>query len=345
MKRENNLDCLRIIAVVMVIVIHLSAGYIVDNMDTPNFNFTVANFFDSISRTCVSIFVLLSGGFLLENNNNKSYKEFYNKSFKKVGIPTLIWSLVYVLYSYIRGILIMKITGISFDFFKPLFDWFLGVPFYHLWYLYMLFGLYAVTPILIRLKNDIGDRSFMKVGITLLILGIIVSKFSNLYWLVQFTKYLGYFILGYSLKIYKNKSPLFYFLIFIISSITIFILTEIIIRGNIWNKTLYFYQDLSPFVIISALSLYISFINMNIIKYDFSSLAKYSFNIYLIHAFFLEMIEFSVKYILKVEYNALIFILSMTPIIFVLSYGGSCFLEKHKVLFYQKPINKGGIKK
>lgn len=101
MKRENNLDFLRVIACVMVISIHVSAFYVTKYVETPNFKFTIGNFYDSFTRLAVPIFVLLSGRFALSDERNIHVKYYYKKFFNRIIIPTIIWSLLYFLYSYV----------------------------------------------------------------------------------------------------------------------------------------------------------------------------------------------------------------------------------------------------
>ena len=49
-------------------------------------------------------------------------------------------------------------------------NWLKGVPFYHLWYMYMLVGLYLFAPVLILLKHQIGDKFFERAAWGLLLL-------------------------------------------------------------------------------------------------------------------------------------------------------------------------------
>lgn len=43
-KRDYNLDILRVISYVMVIVLHVSSSYCLNNIDQPNLYFTIGNF-------------------------------------------------------------------------------------------------------------------------------------------------------------------------------------------------------------------------------------------------------------------------------------------------------------
>lgn len=51
----------------------------------------------------------------------------------------------------------------------------------NLWYLFMIIGLYAVTPVLIMIKDEISQKKFHILGISLLVLGVIINFTSDLY--------------------------------------------------------------------------------------------------------------------------------------------------------------------
>lgn len=63
LKRNKSIDNLRTISCFLVILLHVSAGYVIKNIENYNVQFTIGNFYDSLSRICVPIFILLSGGF------------------------------------------------------------------------------------------------------------------------------------------------------------------------------------------------------------------------------------------------------------------------------------------
>jgi len=75
-ERNKNLDLLRVLASFMVILLHVSTKYVVENIGSPNLYFTIGNFFNSITRISVPIFVMLSGAFILDNVKNKDYEFF-----------------------------------------------------------------------------------------------------------------------------------------------------------------------------------------------------------------------------------------------------------------------------
>lgn len=329
MKRNNSLDCLRVLACFLVILLHVSAGYVIDNIENYNFQFTVGNFFDSISRICVPLFVMLSGAFLLENPKNKDFVSFYKKSLFKIGIPTFVWSFLYVLYSYLLSFGASIIKNKPIDYLLPIKNWILGKPYYHLWYLYMIIGLYILTPLIIRLKEEIKEKTFFKISIILLILSIGISAYNSLIWLIQFIIYLGYFMIGSSLKNYfmKNNFNLkISILISILSGISIFFITEYFVKYNLFNKTLYFYGNLTPFVMLGSIFTFITFLNLKIESNLYSRLAHHSFNIYLIHAGLLSALDIILN-ILNLKFNGIWYIPLTSLIIFIASYIGSEIID------------------
>ena len=109
-ERENNYDLLRIVSSIAVIMIHVSSIWL-DRIDIiiangPKNNLCIENMYspaviciyNSISRFAVPCFIMLSGAFILDNERNLDYKTFYCKSFAKVGIPTIVFSFIYILY-------------------------------------------------------------------------------------------------------------------------------------------------------------------------------------------------------------------------------------------------------
>lgn len=92
--RENNYDLLRFISILAVIALHISDQYS-DFGDTYKMTLTI---WSKIVAFCVPCFVMLSGAFILNNEKNAYYSNFYRKSFSKIGIHVLIFSILYVAY-------------------------------------------------------------------------------------------------------------------------------------------------------------------------------------------------------------------------------------------------------
>jgi surface polysaccharide O-acyltransferase-like enzyme len=97
-KRIFYLDQLRALAIIAVVLIHVSLFYFVSSrIDIHSFNWFVSNVFYSMCRFCVPIFLMLSGILLL--NKDYNFIEFIKKRYKRVILPFLFWSIVYIIFS------------------------------------------------------------------------------------------------------------------------------------------------------------------------------------------------------------------------------------------------------
>ncbi len=339
----------------MIISIHVSAFYVTKYVEAPNFKFTIGNFYDSFSRLGVPIFVLLSGRFALSDERNINIRYYYKKIFFKIIIPTIIWSLLYFIYSYVLEIMYYILYGeLKHSILFPIKSWIIGAPFYHLWYLYMSIGLYLLVPYLLKLKEKIG-------GIICFILGLFFFLFkvfldyinfyekSNIFKYLKyffyfnqlkFIDYIGFFILGYSLKNIKSRNINFKNMIFltIIFLFFMFFTVEILVKTKILHNPDYIYANNFIFTMGGSILIYLAFNNLNSrnIKFDFSNMAFHSFNIYLVHAGILSIITIFLDEILSYEPNPIWYIPFMIFFIFITSYIFSIALEKIK----NKILNK-----
>lgn len=348
MKREENLDLLKIIACLMVITIHVSAYYINGYEKIGGNYFTIGNIWDSFARPAVPIFVLLSGKYALSNEKNIKISYYYRKILNNIYIPTFIYSILYFIYSYflivVKYILNLEIE----DTYFPVKQLIIGAPFYHMWYLYMAIGLYLLVPFLIRLRIKKGEKAFRNIGIFFLILGLIILFFQNYleqidfydredilkylryFWMLnqfKFISYLGYFILGYSLKDKKISFKFGVIGAFIIL-LMMFLVVEI-------TKNLFYYSNNFLFVMLASILLYLLFSSLKINKNIFwiERVASKTFSIYLLHAGILSVIQAFFKYILKYEINPLYGIPILIIIVFVTSYIVANIIEKFKLKY------------
>lgn len=96
---------------------------------------------------------MMSGAFILSNRDNAEYKKFYAKSFYKIGIPLIIFSIVTIGLSMISSIMSNENP------FMPIL-YLLKGDFSNYWFMFMLIGLYFVAPIIIRIKDTISNKQY-----------------------------------------------------------------------------------------------------------------------------------------------------------------------------------------
>ena len=285
--RYYHFDYLRAISAVFIIGIHASGILL---QDTPNTSLTwlFGTIFQMIVRIGLPIFFIISGALIL-NGKDESLSDFYFKRVSKILIPLLIYSYFYLFIYY------DKFASSNFyNFIIATRKVINGPVYYHLWFVYTIFGIYLFTPFIKKmLKNLTYKQLFMLILLIFLIrvnnnylsvFGLSIG-FNNL----SFIDWNLYFILGYFLThpdTIKFKKYIY------LSAIICFILTFFIIRFMPkFNQNIY---DLAPTMILISSGFFmffesnkIYFKKNRIYNIIINPISKHSYSIYLIHAFVL----------------------------------------------------------
>lgn len=133
------IDHLRFIAIVGVVIIH-SQGASTEFRHGSE-NWWIFNVIDSLAHFSVPIFVMLSGTLLLRQD--LPLFSFLKKRFIRILFPFLFWSLVLFVGNIILGRPLSTNSVFSSFFYDLLTNRINGVY----WFIYMLIGLYLITPI------------------------------------------------------------------------------------------------------------------------------------------------------------------------------------------------------
>ncbi len=200
-RSEVWLDAVRIAAILGVIVLHACAPL------TWNFDqratWWVGNVFNSAARWCVPVFIMVSGALLLDPSRPGGTATFYRKRLARIGLPLLAWTLVYFAWVELRSDSPPSLAGDVMGVVQ-------GRPYYHLWFLYMLVGLYLVTPVLRRFTAAATRRELQLVVAVLLALGVADAFFRFVLHVGQpnaltlFVPYVGYYLGGFLIRRYER---------------------------------------------------------------------------------------------------------------------------------------------
>lgn len=201
MQEINWVHRIRNIATLLVIAIHVAAPVVQEDTTYNTSFWWSGNIWDSLGRPAVPLFVMLSGFLILSKDYPISV--FLKKRFMRVVIPSIFWMIVYSYYNYRAH---QHPTDLKTAFYGIM----EGPVHYHLWYIYLIVGLYLMYPILRPFVKYAKEADYMYLFIVCA-LGtwghkILVTFFDirfNLYW-ETFTNHVGYFVLGYYLA---NKLP------------------------------------------------------------------------------------------------------------------------------------------
>ena len=275
---------LRVFATIMVILIHTAGGALFHFKDMPQ-SWWVANFIGGFGRFTVPVFVMISGALLL--GKEIEFFSFIQKRFLRVWIPFTIWVIIYVLYhNYFETK--------PYAFQTALTQYFTGGNhlYGHLWFVYMILGLYLITPLLnkwllnasdIQINILLGFCFTMSCVVHLIKrpLGIFVPND-----LQNFGGYIGYFVAGYVLKNKQINIPKFwYLLVFVISYLVLIFGTYYLVRTT-GKFDAFFYDYFSPSVFPMSISIFMFFkesFNNDFLPKLINPLDKFSFGIYLCH--------------------------------------------------------------
>lgn len=145
------LDVLRTIACMLVVMLHCAAKYMVCAPGSANF-FT-GNLLDSLSRVCVPLFVMISGALALDEERQFTFAV-TKRRVLKLAVFFIFWSAVYCLvYRVLTPVLEGGKPGLG----EAAAAFIKGHV--HLWFVYMIIGLYLITPLLRLWVRDENKRA------------------------------------------------------------------------------------------------------------------------------------------------------------------------------------------
>lgn len=337
LQRIDYLDRLRIFASFGVMIIHISAQNWYST-DVNGFEWQVFNFFDSISRWAVPVFVMISGALFL--NREVSIKKIFSKYVLRLAVAYIVWNFIYKT-AYSKSISFSLKTFLE--------------GHYHMWFIPMMIGLYICLPITKEIsKNRTILIYFLILSFTFASFIPSISYLSTDFFHVRIQKwiatgnsvisemklqlvlgYSGYFLLGYFL----NKSELsslqrkiIYILGVIGFAATVILDSVIAIRTQKPCDKYYWYFCL--FVMLESLAVFTFFkyttVRNEKINSLISALSKYSLGAYLVHAL---IIDFVKKIGLEtISFNPIISVPLIGLIVFIISYTISGILNKIPVV-------------
>ena len=274
------IDIIKIIACFLVIVNH-TQSFMFNH--TGEYIGLYYSLFFSVCKMAVPLFIMASGALLLDKSYD--FKKVF-KSIYRIFIPLVFLSILI----YIKTVGFSNINVL--DFIKGFVS---GPIVTALWYLYMLIGLYLVTPFIQKMVKDFKDKDYR---IFILIFLLIPSFISLIRIYIPFNispyftyafipNLLGYYVAGSYLSKLKPKKE------FLIYSIIIFLVAYF---GMFCSMYIPFVNtgelsyNLDNYIALPVILMALSF--AYIVKYIFnkkvsprfiSEVSKTTFGIYLIH--------------------------------------------------------------
>jgi surface polysaccharide O-acyltransferase-like enzyme len=255
-------DLIRTVAIILVIFVHAA--------QEPDTSLALmspqgvqlwwaSNVFSSLALTAVPLFVILTGALLLQpSKTNEPVGVFLKKRASRIALPLVFWGIVYFAWrAFVQGEVLTStsvLRGV------------LAGPYVQFWYVYVLLGLYLLTPA-VRIVVAHADWRLIRyllvvwfVGTAIIpLLGLYTSLSDQATWFKQSifiaSGLVGYFLLGaYITKIKVRTSVL------VAAFLGGFAWTAVgtyLVVGNLGGSFTGFFYDASSFsMIITSISLF-----------------------------------------------------------------------------------------
>ena len=349
MGRKRYCDYLRIFATFAVVVLHVAAA----NWHIPDVNrpeWAAFNFYDSIVRWGVPVFVMISGSLFL--GRDIPVKKIYSKYILRMAAAFIFWTLFYMLMTpdiFADGI----ISGL-----KAHIETIVSGH-YHMWFVLMIIGIYMCIPIIKKIVSDEKTTKYF------LVLSFIFAFLIP--WLIQIindfaayksegaTRLVGavnanittmgmqmvlgysfYFVLGYYLD-HKEIEKKYRSIVYIIgvAGFAFTITADLLVALRTQQCFGSYYDNFTINVLCEAVAVhtlfrYHKFRSRKLNRFA-AVLSKYGFGAYLIHAFFIEKLS-AVFHLNTLSFNAFVSVPAISVLVFLLAFCTSAVLNQIPII-------------
>lgn len=319
MKRESNIELLRIVAMLLVVFVHANyyslGGVSISEIEQTPYNSFIRALLEQLCVICVNVFVIISGWFGI----NPSLKGGLSLLFQVFFFHTVL-----VLLAICLGEIVSLRTIVNGYYFGSIY-----------WFVIAYLILYSISPVLNSFINNANPRLYLSVLCIFLFMEFVFAlipnidpfksgysaiSFIGLYLLVQFVR-------KYCQKLQNIGCKQCFMLYFVMSilPVLLFFITK-------YNFNICAYS--SPFVIFASLFFFLAFKNIHFYSKVINIIAYSSFSIYLIHMhpivkpYFIQLMNSAYDYL--GGYGYILFV-----IVFAICLGAFCVLfDKLRVLLW-----------
>lgn len=343
--RIPSYDLLRVVAAVSVVCLHMAGPYGEMSLPSDASHYAVAGVFcHSVTRFAVPCFFMLSGAFLLGRQEHGDFHYFYRKSLRKLGLPVLACTALFLGYRILllfRSGAMLGGAAHAARSLSPVFvDLAQGRVFYHMWYISVLAGLYLITPMLVRLRRQMGAKAWDRMA-WLWLLWSVASGWTNdppLAWDIgNAFSYGGYFAIGsvLSRRVREDECRSDRRALRFRAGIRLLAAALLLCATALWQWEqragriggLSAVSNFSPTVVLASLLIFAAFGSIGWSR-DLSRCASRTYWVYLLHPLVLEWLGAAVLSRLPGRPDPVWWIPVATLLVFAVSYGFAALLQR-----------------
>ena len=334
--KKSYIEILRLISTLAVVMIHVTMTEVVNSTieEIGRIDYAIYSAGYALSRWAVPVFIMITGSLLLNPEKEISSKK---------------------LRGYIvRMILVLATFGTVFSameiiFSESLGEWYLLIPksilrvienqsWDHLWYIYLIIGLYLLTPFTKAAIKNLKESQLLFLIILLYIINYVCPAFNIIFninisdfWIAA-NGYYAYYLTGYYLSIENNRIFAKRKILYIIAIFSmLFMIGCDSIRIILYGAYSEWLRNANPLVPLIAVAVFVFIKSVvkpeHIINNVCSKINYCSFGIYLIHPFFINII-YKVIGITPRRFPIILGIFFFWILIFGLSWLGTLILKK-----------------
>lgn len=290
--RLTFIDAIKAVGCVLVVLYHISGNYESNFRIIGTSDWWVASLLHSLSHIGVPLFIMASGYILLRSAQTDELGYFIKRRMSKIAVPFIAWVSIYIAWKVLYldndigviGVLKMAASGTA----SP-----------HLWFLYMIVGLYLATPILAGYLKHSGERGALYIILIWLAFNTAVPL-ANVFFDVRvniygqmFSGHVGLFVLGYYLR-FVGKFDRKILLAVAVLSITFTAVATYLLNQESQSFNRLLENTLLPNNFITAIAIFLLLRDTELsprVGFAATAISALSFGVYLIHPIFIQLIR------------------------------------------------------
>lgn len=334
--KTSYLEAIRCVAICLVVMIHVVAIPIQNWNSNSMTWYPVYSIAYALGNCGVPLFLMISGTLLLNPQKEITFEKLYKKMMPRILAPLIVFGWMFALME-----LYFETHSFGFEMFgKALLRVINRNSWEHLWYLYMLIGIYVFLPVLKSMIEKISDELFKYLMGCLIIIGYVFPTInavlkSNISVNAPLPLcHVTCFLMGYAVVKWENSIRFNRFVkCFGVISLVILLVANGV-SGKISPET---YGVLAQYndIFVLGLTVYM----YELIKRTYSnknisggySLASCSFGVYLIHPVVMNVL-YKVLKIMPTDYCGIISVPAFVVIFIIPAWLGTAIMRKIPII-------------
>jgi surface polysaccharide O-acyltransferase-like enzyme len=296
-------DLIRTLGIIFVIMLH-SSNEALQSQSLPASYWWTGAVYKTLSLSCVPLFVMLSGALLLQPSKlNEPIRVFLKKRVSRIGFAFTFWTAFYIAWGFYTTQHSVTLGDVGQSVLKST----LTGAYYHFWFIYLIAGLYLITPIIRVIVSNANSRIVLRYLILLWFAGVAVLPIIQLAsglvvnsTLFAVGGWIGYYILGTYLQKMKLRSSILYAML---GSTFVWTLAGVWLMNyplSSMGQNYFFFDYLSANAIIGSVALFMILLKFSydwpgsshmVLKNVVQAISRNTLPIYLFHIIILESLQ------------------------------------------------------